>query len=260
VSSSVPSSSSSSSSSSPSPAAVTEPPAGRWQPRPGDTWQYLLGGPFDLSADADVYFLDGEDTTAEQVRQVHAAGRRAVCYVNVGAFEDWRSDARAYPAEVLGEPLDGWAGERWVDVRRLDVLLPVLAARMDACRAKGFDAVEPDNVDGYANGSGFSLSAQDQLRFNEAVAALAHERGLAVGLKNDVEQVAALEPSFDFAVNEECLVYDECGAYAPFVEAGKPVFHVEYTEPSPADCARASDFPFSTIFKDVDLGPRLRLC
>ena len=60
---------------------------------------------------------------------------------------------------MLGKELDGWPGERWLDVRRWDVLEPILAARFDVCRQKGFDAVEPDNVDGYANESGFPLTA-----------------------------------------------------------------------------------------------------
>jgi hypothetical protein len=241
-------------------APATADPAGRWRPEPGTTWQYQLSGELDLSVDAAVYDVDWETTTAAQVQQLHAAGRRVVCYVNAGASEEWRPDAGAYPATVLGAPLDGWPGERWVDVRRLDVLLPLLAARMDVCRDKGFDAVEADNVDGYANGTGFPLTAADQLAFNTAVAGLAHDRGLSVALKNDVEQVADLEPVFDFAVNEECLAYDECSAYQPFTDAGKAVLHVEYTDPAPGQCAAASPFRLSTIVKDLDLDAPLRHC
>ncbi len=32
-----------------------------------------------------------------------------------------------------------------------------MAARVDTCKAKGFDAVKPDNVDGYTNSIGFPL-------------------------------------------------------------------------------------------------------
>jgi hypothetical protein len=49
--------------------------------------------------------------------------------------------------------------------------VPILAARIDACRAKGFDAVEADNVDGFANSSGFALTAADQLAYNRTIAA-----------------------------------------------------------------------------------------
>jgi hypothetical protein len=234
--------------------------AAPWPPSAGTTWQYQLSGALDVSADADVFVVDGADTTAGQVRELHDRGRRAVCYVNAGAYEDWRSDAASYPADVLGAPLDGWPGERWLDIRRTDVLLPLLGARLDVCRAKGFDAVEGDNVDGYGNDSGFPLEADDQLAFNRALADLAHERGLAIGLKNDVEQIAELEPSFDFAINEECHAFDECDAYAPFVQAGKAVLNVEYAAPSGDACDRAGALGLSTIVKELDLAAPLRRC
>jgi hypothetical protein len=234
--------------------------AAPWPPSAGTTWQYQLSGALDVSADADVFVVDGADTTAGQVRELHDRGRRAVCYVNAGAYEDWRSDAASYPADVLGAPLDGWPGERWLDIRRTDVLLPLLGARLDVCRAKGFDAAEADNVDGYANDTGFPLTAQDQLTFNTAVARLAQERGMSVGLKNDVEQVAELEPVFDFAVNEECITYDECGEYAPFLDAGKAVLHVEYKNVPSGRCATVSTNAMSTILKFPELGPDLRHC
>jgi hypothetical protein len=242
------------------PPAVPGADDGRWHPAPASSWQYQLSGRLDLSVDADVFDVDWEETTAGQVQRLHDTGRHVICYVNAGAFEEWRSDAGSYPEDVLGGPLDGWPGERWVDVRRTDVLLPLLAARMDVCRDKGFDAVEADNVDGYANDTGLDLDAADQLAFNTAVAGLAHDRGMSIGLKNDVEQAAELEPVFDFAVNEECLAYDECQAYAPFLRAGKAVFSVEYSDVTAAQCAHADRLGLVTIVKDLDLDAPLRRC
>jgi hypothetical protein len=123
-----------------------------------------------------VYNVDGFDTPAATVRLLHARNRRVICYISAGSWEDWRPDARRFPAGVLGRS-NGWAGERWLDIRRLDVLTPILRARLDMCRAKGFDAVEPDNVDGYANRTGFRLSAADQLRFNRWIAHETHAVG-----------------------------------------------------------------------------------
>ncbi len=80
-----------------------------------------------------------------------------------------------------------------------------MAARFDMCRDKGFDAVEADLVDGYARDSGFPLTAADQLTYNRMLADLAHERGLSIGLKNDLDQVADLVDHFDFAINEAVL-------------------------------------------------------
>lgn len=87
---------------------------------------------------------------------------------------------------------NGWEGERWLDVRRLAELEPLIGKRFDMCREKGFDAVEPDNMDGYRNKSGFPLTAEDQLKYNRLIAKLAHDRGLSVGLKNDLDQIPQL--------------------------------------------------------------------
>ena len=183
-----------------------------------------------------------------------------ICYVNAGAREEWRPDAGRYPADAVGAPLDGWPGERWLDVRRTEVLLPILAERFDLCRSKGFDGVEADNVDGYTNDSGFPLTAEDQLRFNRAVARLARERSLTVGLKNDLEQVDELVGDFDFAVNESCVQYRECDALTPFTASGKVVLHVEYGLDSPTACPARPMPGFRSIRKEVDLTAPVRPC
>jgi hypothetical protein len=224
-----------------------------WHPTPGLTWQWQLSGSLDLSVKAAVYDVDGVETTAAQVTALHTAGRRAICYVNAGAYENWRPDRGRFPAAVLGRPLDGWAGERWLDVRRWDVLGPIMADRLRVCRAKGFDGVEPDNVDGYANASGFPLTAADQLTYNRRLAALAHSLGLAAGLKNDLDQAATLAPAFDFAVNEECAAYRECAALRAFTAARKPVFHVEYEVGTARFCPTARTLGFSSMRKRWEL-------
>jgi hypothetical protein len=235
----------------PEPPAPPAPPA-PWRVEPGLTWQWQLTGPLDLTVPADVYELDGFTASAADVARLRAAGRRTICYVNAGAYEDFRPDAARYPAALRGRP-NGWTGERWLDVRRWQVLEPVLLARLRMCRDKGFDAVEADNVDGYANDTGFALRAGDQLAFNRRVARLARGLGLAIGLKNDLGQAADLEPDFDFAVNEECVRYAECDRLAPFARAGKPVFHVEYDLPVAAACAGARPHGLTTIVKRPSL-------
>ncbi len=177
---------------------------------------------------------------------------RVICYVNAGAWEDFRPDRDAFPAGVLGEG-NGWEGERWLDIRQLDVLRPLMAARFDLCREKGFDAVEPDLLDGYLNETGFPLTAEDQLAYNRMIAGLAHERGLSVGLKNDLPQVPELVGDFDFAVNEECAEFGECAALTPFTEAGKAVFHVEYALGTDEFCAATTALGLSSMAKNLDL-------
>ena len=224
-----------------------------WIPSPTTTWQWQLSGTIDTSVNAQMYDVDLYETPQRVIDQLHAKGRRVVCYLSAGSYETGRPDADRFPPEVLGDPLDGYPDERWLDVRRLDVLGPLLEARMDLCRAKGFDGVEADNVDGYANPSGFALTADDQLRFNRFLAAAAHTRGLSIGLKNDLDQVRALEPSFDWALNEQCFQYDECHRLAPFVRARKAVFTVEYELSPAAFCARSRRLGFMSMRKHLDL-------
>jgi len=104
---------------------------------------------------------------------------------------------------VLGRT-NGWPGEKWLDIRQLKVLAPIMKARMDQCVARGFDGVEFDNVDGYANPTGFSLTAANQLRYNSWLANQAHLRNLSAALKNDLGQVKTLFPYFDWALDEQC--------------------------------------------------------
>src|SRR5215475_10479028 len=241
------------------PATPTAYPS-HWTPRPGTTWQWQLSGPLDLSVPAQAYDIDLVDTTAEQVSRLHAAGRRAICYVDAGSWEPDRPDARRFPPTLLGRPLSDWPDERWLDIRRLDLLEPLIGARLDLCAAKGFDAVEPDNLDGYANDTGFPLTPADQLTFNRAVARLAHARGLAAGLKNDVDQASTLQPSFDFAIDEQCVQYSECDLLSTFPRAGKPVFHVEYTLTTTQFCPVTRPLGFSSISKPKDLSAARTPC
>jgi hypothetical protein len=231
----------------------------RWQPRPGVAWQWQLTGRVDTSVDVPVYDIDGFDQSRSVVSALHREDRKVICYLSTGAWEDWRPDAEKFPASVIGRG-NGWEGERWLDIRRTDVLEPLMAARFDMCRTKGFDAIEPDNMDGYKNRTGFDLKASDQLRYNRLIAKLAHDRGMAVGLKNDLDQIPDLVDDFDFAVNEQCAQYDECGDMKPFIAADKAVFHVEYELPTSRFCADSRRLKLSSMLKKYELGVWRRPC
>ncbi|MCC9704717.1 endo alpha-1,4 polygalactosaminidase [Streptomyces sp. MNU76] len=231
----------------------------RWRPEPGIEWQWQLSGRLDTSVDVPVYDIDGFDQSADTVAELHDDGRKVICYLSTGAWEDWRPDADDFPKAVIGKG-NGWEGERWLDIRATDVLEPLMAARIDMCAEKGFDAVEPDNMDGYRNDTGFPLTAADQLRYNRLVARLAHERGLAVGLKNDLDQIPELVDDFDFAVNEQCAQFEECEDLTPFIEAGKAVFHVEYEMETGDFCPEARRLELSSLLKKWELGVWREAC
>ena len=223
-----------------------------WAPAPTTTWQWQLSGPLDPSVPAQLYDVDLFETPASTVAELHARGARVVCYFSAGSTTG--------NGPLAGKRLEGWPDERWLDIRRLDVLGPVIERRLDLCARKGFDGVEPDNVDGYANRSGFPLRAAHQLRFNRFLAREAHERGLSIGLKNDLDQVRALEPHFDWALNEQCFEYRECDRLEPFTKAGKAVFVAEYALAPEAFCPAARAAGFMAMRKPLELGAERTPC
>ncbi len=206
-------------------------PTDWWHPSPGLTWQWHLSDPpVDTSVDAEVYDIDLNDNDALVIQELHHQGRKVICYISVGSWEDWRPDADQFPEEVLGKDYDGWPGERWLDIRRIDLLAPIMRARLDLCKAKGFDGVEPDNIEIYDNDTGFPLNYADQLMYARWLADEAHARGLAIGIKNAPDMVADSLTFFDFAITEDAFYYGWINEMLPFIEAGKPVFAAEYTD------------------------------
>jgi len=262
----------------PAPTACT----GCWQPGLVSRWQYQLqgvaayastgginttisappqGGGAAVSPavwDIDLYVdqaVSGNNTTLNTaaVSAIHARGGHAICYVDAGTWENWRVDANQFPASVQGAK-NGWPGEKWLDIRQTSILLPIMDARVQKCKQAGFDGVEWDNVDGYSNRTGFPLTANDQLVYDASLANLAHQYGLSVAMKNDVEQVPDLNTYFDYAINEQCQQYNECGNYTTyFVNTGKTVFQVEYKLSQVKFCPQANAANRNAITKTFDL-------
>jgi hypothetical protein len=237
----------------PSTSTTTTSPPTWWHPAPGTSWQIQYTGALDLSLDVQMYDLDLFETSQSVMDELHAANRRVVCYFSAGSWEDWRPDANQFPESVLGNELEGWPGERWLDIRQIDILGPIMAVRLDLATQKGCDGVDPDNVEGYGNDSGFSLTAQDQAAYNIWLAAQAHSRRLAVGLKNDLPQIPDLINYFDWQLNEQCFQYNECNLLLPFIQAGKPVFGIEYQGDPASFCPQANSMNFDTLVKNLDL-------
>ncbi len=200
-----------------------------WRPAVTDTWHWQLTGTLNTAYNVKVYDIDLYDTSAGTILALQNSGKKVVCYFSAGSSESWRTDFASFAAADMGNALDGWAGERWLDTRSSNVRT-IMKQRLDLAKTKGCDGVEPDNVDGYSNSTGFALTAATQLDYNRFLASEAHARGLAIALKNNVGQVADLVGDFDLAVNEQCHQYKECDAYAAFVRAGKPVFNAEYAK------------------------------
>lgn len=206
-----------------------------WKPPVNTTFYWdLASAPPDNGKNVGAYDIDGWNNTASEVATLHGMGRMVVCYMDAGTYEPNRPDSASFPASLKGSAVSGWPGEFWLDVRpsgpNYATLQSIMLARFQACRQKGFDAVEPDNIDSYANSPGFPTTAADQLAYDEWISTTVHSLGMAVLQKNDLDQIATLLPYFDGLLDEECNKYSECNLVAPYVTAGKPVWNAEYTE------------------------------
>lgn len=241
------------------PPTPTATPQELWLPPLGSSFAWQLTDEINASIPAAIYDLDAFETEASLISRLHSEGKKVFCYLSVGSLEDWRPDAADFPVEVIGNNYEGWAGEKWLDIRQIDALAPIMRTRLDMCAAKGFDGVEPDNIDLHWANTGFKISYADQLAYNIWLAKEAHARGLSIGLKNNEDQVADLLPYFDWALTEECFVGEWCQELAPFIQAGKPVFAVEYTDRLSYEdfidlvCPPAADLGIYAILKNRDL-------
>lgn len=231
--------------------------------RPGlqTKWQIQLSGALDTSVSAELFDVDLFDTSAEQIAALQARGSRVICYFDT-AYEPWRPDA--FQLEPFrGAPLEGWPGQYWLDIRATEVM-EVMQRRIALARSKGCDGVDADDIDAVDNDPGFPITRREQQLFVIKLANGAHGRGLSFGLKNALNDIPALLSFVDFAVNEECFAYRECEQLRPFIEAGKPVFNIEYAdalaEKAAEICPRATTLGFRTLIKHLDLGPERHEC
>ena len=172
---------------------------------------------------------------------------------------------------LFGNPLSNFPDEFWLNINpgvkginpntgrsetTRQFLLDEMLARVKEAKLIGVDAIEFDDVDGYQSHSGLSITSAAQLSYNAALANLAHRVGLSVGLKNDRNQADALQPYFDFEIQEECWQNAECGAVQSWpAQYGKAVFDVEYESPPSAFSPESNSpqFNFNTIRKTDDL-------
>ncbi|KAF4552952.1 Hypothetical protein D9617_8g049650 [Elsinoe fawcettii] len=258
-----------------------QPPAQRqiWQPAVGTTWQYVLGHRVKLDHTIEhtsVWIIDLFDTTAEDVAELHRRGRKVVAYFSAGSYENWRPDASRFPSSDMGKKLDDWDGEKWIRTSSPTVR-EIMTSRLDLAAQKGFDGVDPDNVDGYDNKNGLGLSKNDAVDYVLWLARQAHSRGLSVGLKNANDIIPRVIREMQWCVQEQCVQYNDEEEYLPFVRQGKPVFHVEYPKGEDTDskkcnnenevtgrqlqkCVRAREMGFSTIIKNIKLDQWIQRC
>jgi len=236
-----------------------------YRPLKGTSWQWQLNGVINSTYNAKIYDIDLFESSSLLIHSLQENGKKVICYFSAGSYESWRADSSDFSASLLGNEIDGWEKERWLDISN-PALKPIMLSRLDLAHSKGCDGVEPDNVDAYENSSGFFLTAQEQLVYNKFIANEARKRGLSVGLKNDLEQLDSLKDFFDFSVNEECHEFHECQALSPFIEQNKAVLNAEYSSEYVRNtngardilCQEALDAGLSTLVLHIELDDSFR--
>ncbi|WP_439556675.1 endo alpha-1,4 polygalactosaminidase [Dyadobacter sp.] len=202
-----------------------------WKPANGVSFDWDLD---ELNAgdqfSADVVDVDAFTTTAEQVAALHAQGKKVIAYMSVGTLEDDRPDAGLLPREVIGKVYPEWPEERWLDIRQPEKLKPWLSSRLRMIMNKGFDAVEPDNLDSYDNETGFDISITDTRRYCDYLITLAHQNGLGIGQKNVPDLAPDYAAKFDWLLTEDAFEQGWQDQVQPFTALNKPVFAAEYTD------------------------------
>lgn len=229
----------------------------------GDSWDWQLTEPVDLDRAVSVLDLHPDLVTPGDLAALKRKGVRTICYVSIGTLEESARDANAFPDLVVGKTYEDWPDERFLDIRRLDVLLPIMKSRFEACKHEGFDAIEPDNMDVHDNDSGFPITADDVVAYVARLAAIAHSLELGIGQKNVPDLTGDLIGHMDFLIAESCFQDKWCTDVSAYVRAGKPIFDAEYTD-RPIDfieaCEAASLQNIAMILKDRDLTAPVEAC
>jgi hypothetical protein len=225
-----------------------------------------------------VYDIDGIINPASTVKALHRLHDKVICYIEVGAAGNYYSAAQeripvTYFAQLkaagdLGAAMPGFP-EYYLNINTRSTLRIIKTMIRQQCFRKGFDAVEPDIDDSYTDATGFHITEAQNLRFDKMLGAYAHSLGLAWGQKNgdnDPGFSAALEPTADFLLDEECNFYDTCAIVTPpYVKAGKLVLNAEYTDDwgsnVASDLAKFCAYDIShhidgTLFSEALAGPR----
>ncbi|KAK0616351.1 glycoside hydrolase superfamily, partial [Immersiella caudata] len=241
-----------------------------WQPNAGASWQIVLNQVLNIDddnptvepADADVFDIDmflHQNSTV--VANLHTLGKKVICYFSAGTFEGDRPDSYRFQQSDLGKEVKGWPGEYWLNLSSPSVR-DIMASRVDIASQMGCDAIDPDNVDGYQNDNGLSLTSDDSIEFLDFLADKTASLKMAIGLKNAPDIISDALPLVQFAVNEQCAQFDNCGPFRSFIKAGKPVFHIEYPAGAPSNvspaesvdaCTSVGSTSFSTIMKTMKL-------
>jgi hypothetical protein len=221
--------------------------------------QYQITGELDTTVAADVFVIDLFNSRAEQLSELHAAGRIVVAYVSAGSLETWRDDVGNFPRSAVGQTLADYPDENWLDTRDASVRR-AMQARFDRAVNQGFDGIFASTIGAYLLRSGFALTRDDELDYARFLADTAHARGLNIGLSGDFELAAQLHSHFDWALTTDCIADNTCAELTPLLAAGLPVFDMETAGDHDTVCAQAASYGITVSFKRASFDAQRSVC
>jgi hypothetical protein len=218
-------------------------------------FDYQIGGVYTPLASVAVVDRDWHESPAPAVYNI--------CYVN--AFQTQPEEATwwhtNHPELLLtengAEVTDpNWPGEIVLDTStatKREAIAAIVGGWMDACKAHGFLAVEPDNLDSWTRSNDL-LTQADNVEMAKLLADRAHAAGLAIAQKNTSELLPyRTEIGFDFAIVEECQPWGDCDAFT--TAYGARWYEVEYSAKDFQDACQARGGQVSIIYRDRNVVP-----
>ncbi|KAM7186128.1 Glycoside hydrolase superfamily [Naviculisporaceae sp. PSN 640] len=249
-----------------------------WQPAVNTTWQIILSQELNIdnanpsvTPDVEVFDIDmflHQNTTV--IDSLHKLNKKVICYFSAGSYEPYRPDSYKFQDSDMGNDLNGWPDEKWLNISSPHVR-EIMADRIVIAASMGCDAIDPDNMDGYLNDNGLDLTTNQTVDFLKFLHREAKAQKMAIGLKNAPDIIPEVLDLVQFSVNEQCAAQDNCQNFAPFIKAGKPVFHIEYPSgagggkkiapsASKKSCSAKGMDGFSSLMKDLKLDSWVEYC
>jgi hypothetical protein len=223
------------------------------------------GVTFDITSDNNIYnegaeiiILDAFETTQNQVSALKLQNKKVIALISVGTWENWRYDANLFPAELLGNYVDQWNAEKYLDIGNREILLPIIKNRLSMIKNKGFDGIAADNMDTYNKNSGFNITLQKEIDYCRLILSEAHSLGLSVGQVNAPDLITEFYDEFNWLLVQRVFEYNETQSVSAYIGQSKAVLAIEYndsfskTEFLSNVCPGALTKSITAILKDVE--------
>ncbi len=230
-------------------------------------FDYQIGGAYAPLSSVAIVDRDSSDAAV--------SGKYNICYIN--AFQAQPDAAAWWKTNHNDLLLKTAAGAYVVDSGWNEIVLDTRTAAkraelaaivngwIDGCKAKGYQAIEPDNLDSWSRSKGLITTAHN-IAFATLLAQHAHAIGLAIAQKNasEIAYEGKNQVGFDFAIAEECQRYSgefgakECDDYMHYY--GNQVIEIEYNDngglTSFNNACTARGAAISITYRDRDVVPK----